>query len=100
MDLIRKMLCVNQSDRWTARQLLEHPWITAHDDHLAAKDLSPALAELKRFNARRKFRSATDAVMLTNRLKKITIDHETIDHIDKHEEPVKPTEMKIKTPRK
>ena len=27
IDMIRKMLCLSQKDRWTAKQLLQHPWI-------------------------------------------------------------------------
>eukprot|EP01041_Mallomonas_annulata_P001467 gene1467-2818_t len=73
MDLIRKMLCVSQKDRWTATQLLSHPWIIAGDAQLEAKNLSGALVEMKRFNARRRFRSAADAVMITNRMKRLVI---------------------------
>mmetsp|Transcript_16951 Transcript_16951/g.17014 ORF Transcript_16951/g.17014 Transcript_16951/m.17014 type:complete len:385 (+) Transcript_16951:129-1283(+) len=71
MDLIRKMLCVNQRERWTASQLLDHPWMSAGDDRLAAKSLTGAIVEMKRFNARRRFKSATDAVMIANRMKKL-----------------------------
>jgi len=71
MDLIRKMLCVNQTERWTATQLLSHPWITAGDETLASKNLSQALVEMKRFNARRRFKSAADAIIVTNRIKRL-----------------------------
>jgi len=69
MDLIRHMLCVNQRERWNAEQLLDHEWIKAGDDHLATKNLASAIVELKRFNARRRFKAATDAVMIANRMK-------------------------------
>jgi len=73
-DLIRRMLCVNQAQRWTAVQLLDHPWIIAGDDHLATKNLSGAIVELKRFNAKRRFRAAVEVVQAANRLKAFTMD--------------------------
>lgn len=69
MDLIRKMLCVKQSERWTARQLLSHPWITMGVDDLKSKDLSGVITQMKKFNARRRLKSAMDAVLLANRMK-------------------------------
>jgi len=72
MDLIRKMLCLDQASRWSARQLLGHPWIVAGDDELANRDISGSLAELKRYNARRKLRAAADAVIMANRIRKFT----------------------------
>ena len=71
MDLIRKMLCLSQQERWTAEQLLRHPWITAGDEQLAAKSLTNALVEMKRFNARRRFKSAADAIIVTNRIQRL-----------------------------
>lgn len=71
MDLIRKMLCLSQTERWTAEQLLTHPWIVAGDEELAQRNISGALQELKRFNAKRKFKSAADAVIAANRLNNV-----------------------------
>ncbi|KAE8882913.1 hypothetical protein PF005_g4296 [Phytophthora fragariae] len=67
-DLISKMLVLKPTERWTARQLLEHPWIAGD----AAKDvqLSTALQELRKFNARRKFRAAVSTVKATISLTK------------------------------
>ena len=53
MDLIRKMLTVNQRDRWTAEQLLNHPWMRADDELLKQKNLNSSIAALKKFNIRR-----------------------------------------------
>jgi len=69
MDLIRKMLCVKQTERWTARQLLTHPWITMGEADLKSKDLSGVITQMKKFNARRRLKSAMDAVLLANRMK-------------------------------
>ena len=68
VDLIRKMMCVDQKERWTADQLLAHPWITAGDETLASKDISKTIKELKRYNARKKLRAAANAVILSNRM--------------------------------
>ena len=62
MDLIRKMLCVSQKDRWTAEQLLNHPWLKISDEQLEAKDITKSLDEMKRFLARRRFKAAGKAI--------------------------------------
>ena len=67
------MLCVDQSKRWTAAQLLQHPWITLGDDKLANKDLSNSITVMRKFNARRRLRSAADAVIMANRMKNMMI---------------------------
>lgn len=72
MDLIRHMLCLDQQQRWTARQLLGHPWITMGDEELEKRDITGSLTELKRYNARRKLRAAADAVIMANRIRKMT----------------------------
>ncbi|KAL3659444.1 hypothetical protein V7S43_015436 [Phytophthora oleae] len=66
-DIISKMLILKPAERWSARQLLEHPWIAG-----AVKDvqLTTALAELRKFNARRKFRAAVSTVKATISLTK------------------------------
>ena len=71
-DMIRKMLTLDQKLRWSARQLLSHPWITAGDAELEQHDLTGSLAELKRYNARRRLRAAADAVIMANRMAKMT----------------------------
>lgn len=76
------MLVVDQRERWTARQLLEHPWVLAQDEVLAERDLAHTIAEMIRQSAKRKFRAATTAVIMTNRLNKMLgkpLLSETID---------------------
>jgi calcium/calmodulin-dependent protein kinase I len=71
IDLIRKMICLDQRDRWTATQLLQHPWIIAADDVLAKKDITSTLVEMKRYNARRKLKAAANTIITLNRMKKM-----------------------------
>ena len=65
------MLVVNQEERWTARELLTHPWILTEDEVLANRDLAESVAEMIRQSAKRKFRAATRAVIMTNRLNRL-----------------------------
>lgn len=67
-DLIKKMLTVKQTDRWTARQLLNHPWILQDDAVLAGKSLGNTIKTFKKFNLRRRFKAAADAVIMANRI--------------------------------
>mmetsp|Transcript_1485 Transcript_1485/g.2443 ORF Transcript_1485/g.2443 Transcript_1485/m.2443 type:complete len:292 (-) Transcript_1485:308-1183(-) len=71
INLIQMMLCVDQRKRWTAEQLLKHPWITEGDEELANRDLSNSITVMRKFNARRRLKSAADAVILANRMQKL-----------------------------
>ena len=68
IDMIRNMLCINQKKRWTAKELLQHPWILQNDTHLAARSLTSSIVTMKKFNARRRFKAAIELVKFTNRL--------------------------------
>jgi calcium/calmodulin-dependent protein kinase I len=71
-DLISKMLVLNPADRWTATQLLDHTWITGANVNTV--QLTGALIELRKFNARRKFKAAVSTVKATISLtKKLTL---------------------------
>uniref|UniRef100_K3WM37 Protein kinase domain-containing protein n=1 Tax=Globisporangium ultimum (strain ATCC 200006 / CBS 805.95 / DAOM BR144) TaxID=431595 RepID=K3WM37_GLOUD len=67
-DLISKMLVVNPAERATVGQLLEHRWVTGAE--VATVQLTSALEELRRFNARRKFKAAVSTVQATIALNK------------------------------
>jgi calcium/calmodulin-dependent protein kinase I len=67
-DLIRALLTVNPKKRLTAEQALQHKWMTVSDDVLASMDLGANLTELKRFNAKRKFKAAVKTVIATQKL--------------------------------
>jgi serine/threonine protein kinase len=67
-DLIVKLLTVDPEKRFSADQALSHPWIDLHDDHLAS-DLNNNLAELKKYQAQRRFKAAGRAVLAVNKMK-------------------------------
>ena len=59
------------TDRWSARQLLTHPWITAGDEELQAKDLTKSIEAMKKYKAKLRFKAVTNAIIMTNRMKGI-----------------------------
>jgi calcium/calmodulin-dependent protein kinase I len=67
-DLIRSLLTVDPSKRLTAEAALQHSWMTVSEDVLASTDLGVNLHELKRFNAKRKFKAAVKTVIATQKL--------------------------------
>jgi len=67
-DFIKRMLTVDQKKRWTAQQLLQHPWITYDAKALSTRGLDNTITNLKKFNARKKFRAAAQAVIISNRM--------------------------------
>lgn len=67
-DLIRKMLTVDPRKRPSAKDLLSHPWIMAGSESLQGKDLGGTVTELKRYNARRKFKGTVKAILATMRI--------------------------------
>lgn len=71
INMIQQMLCVDQSKRWTAAQLLEHPWMKMGDETLKAKDLAGSITVMRKFNARRRLKAAADAVILANRMNRL-----------------------------
>jgi calcium/calmodulin-dependent protein kinase I len=70
-DLIRSLLTLDPRKRLTASQALEHKWIRASDHVLAEQDLGVNLTELKKFNAKRKWRAAVKTVVFSHKLKSL-----------------------------
>lgn len=73
-DLISCLLTVQPSKRMTANQALEHRWMLQDDNVLAAQDLGTNLSELRKYNAKRKFKGAVNAVILANKLSSLGMD--------------------------
>jgi calcium/calmodulin-dependent protein kinase I len=67
-DLISSLLTVSPTRRLSAVDSLRNKWITGDDAKLAGKDLGKNLQEFKRFNAKRKFKGAVKAVMVSNKI--------------------------------
>ncbi len=62
IDIVKKLLTVDPKARLTVQQALEHPWIIGRDEHTAV-NLAGAQEQLKKFNARRKFKNAVNTVV-------------------------------------
>jgi len=68
-DLITNLLELNPTKRFTAEQALSHPWIAARDRNSEAH-LGTTISELKKFNAKRKFKGAILAVKALNKMRR------------------------------
>lgn len=64
-DLIKHLLVVDPNQRFTAKQLIEHPWILQASD----KNLPQTLINMRSFNARRKFKTGVLASVAASRMK-------------------------------
>jgi len=70
-DLISKLLTVDPSQRLSSEGALNNSWICGDDKALAGKDLGKNLDAMRRFNAKRKFRSTVQTVMAINKLERL-----------------------------
>ena len=70
-DLISKLLVVNPLERLTAEQALAHTWLLTDEEKLLASTLSGAQAELKKFQARKRFKKGINAIKAVVRMKNI-----------------------------
>lgn len=72
--LISSLLTTNPDKRLTADNALGDRWITGDDKVLASNDLGANLEELRKFNAKRKFRAAVKTVMAAQKLTSLGAD--------------------------
>lgn len=70
-DLIRGLLTVDMKRRLTVDQALAHPWLKRSAEDLAARNLDANLAELRKYQATKKFRAGVKAVMAINRMRNL-----------------------------
>lgn len=68
-DLIRHMLVVDPSRRYTCAQILAHPWVTGV---VSDAPLTGTIGQLKIFNARRKLKAGFNAVRTAVRVRMLT----------------------------
>jgi len=73
-DLISCLLTVSPGKRLSASDALKHKWMMADASVLEAANLDENLAELRKFNAKRKFKAATKAVILANQLSSLGVN--------------------------
>ena len=69
-DLIRHMLQIDVKLRYTAEQVLGHPWMTGE---VSTTDISgTTLHEMKKFQAKRRWKMGIAAVQAANRVRNLT----------------------------
>jgi serine/threonine protein kinase len=73
-ELISHLLTVKPSSRLSAKNALKNKWITQDAADLEEKSLEVNLQELKKFNAKRKFKAAVSAVVASNKLQSLGKD--------------------------
>jgi len=67
-DLIKKMLTVDAKKRITAAGVLKHVWVVGD---ASDKDITPALSQLRKYQARRRWKKGIAMAKATTRLAKI-----------------------------
>lgn len=67
-DFISCLLTVQPSKRLSAAEALNHKWMKKEAHVLAEQDLGSNLSELRKYNAKRKFKAAVNAVILANKM--------------------------------
>jgi serine/threonine protein kinase len=71
-DLISHLLDINPKTRYTVDQALNHPWFTSvenTDSQLESHHLG--ISQLRKFQARKKFRGAIKAIIMIERIKRL-----------------------------
>lgn len=68
-DLIRHILEIDPAKRYTAEQILRHPWMQADATAIPDIVLGGTVEQLKRFQARKRLKKAINAVRATVRTK-------------------------------
>ena len=73
-DLIKKLLTVDPAKRLTAKEALQHPWVSGKD--ASQTDLLKNISSgIQRYSGNR-LRAVGKAVIMVNRLKQMSVDHQ------------------------
>jgi serine/threonine protein kinase len=73
-NLIRSLLTVDPDKRYDGKKALANKWIGADAKKLAGQDLGTNLDQLKKFNAKRKFKAAVKTVVAVNKMQSLGMD--------------------------
>lgn len=73
-NLIKALLTVDPDKRYTGDQALKNKWIGTDSKKLANQNLGVNLDQLKKFNAKRKFKAAVKTVVAANKLQSLGMD--------------------------
>ncbi|KAL0590020.1 hypothetical protein ABG067_001987 [Albugo candida] len=76
-DLINKLLVVDAKKRYTAQQVLDHAWIS-DVSHVSDEVLPHFPSEMRRYNARRRFRAGIMAAKTVSTLSKLGTSLQTL----------------------
>ena len=76
-DLICKLLTTDPKSRYGGEEVMAHPWIKG--EGTPRTKLPNMLNELKKFNAKRKFKKVASAVIAGVRLKKLTSQRKLLE---------------------
>ena len=68
-DLIAHLIAVDRDKRYSAEQVLEHPWVTGENRGSIALD--ETIRKLALFNAKKKFKGLAHAMIATHRMKSL-----------------------------
>ncbi|KAL3903262.1 MAG: hypothetical protein SGILL_010511, partial [Bacillariaceae sp.] len=72
--LISALLTVDPDKRYTGDEAMKNKWIGADAKKLAGQDLGTNLNQLKKFNAKRKFKAAVKTVVAVNKMQSLGMD--------------------------
>jgi len=75
-DLITHLLCVDASKRYTVEQMLDHKWLKTE---ASTADISLALKELRKFQARKRWKTAITTVKVTNKMGNLIKTTKSVD---------------------
>jgi len=90
-DLINHLLVVDPAARYTTKEALKHPWIAANNED---KHLDFAIEQLKKFNAKKRWKKGMNAVLAMGRFKHISLNNKKED--EQHSPKSSPTILQEK----
>jgi calcium/calmodulin-dependent serine protein kinase len=76
------MLIVDQNDRPTVQDVLNHPWIKEREKYAPKKHLQDTVDELRRFNIKRKIKGIILAALSSIKWNNDMNDEETEDNFE------------------